>query len=72
MIDKTSPLWMPQIRRQPQKVQIQDLKNLGERPEQISEIITICWYRIIFLELPPKQKIKHKKSLLATPCKLPQ
>lgn len=51
---------------------IQDLKNLGERPEQISEIITICWYRIIFLELPPKQKIKYEKSLLAIPSKSPQ
>lgn len=50
---------------------IQDLKNLGERPEQVTEIIAICWYRTIFLELPPKRKIKYEKSLLAIPKNMP-
>lgn len=41
------------------------LTALGKHAEQITEIIAICWYRTIFLELPPKTKIRYGKSLLA-------
>jgi AcrR family transcriptional regulator len=45
---------------------IKGLQALGKRPEAIAEIIAIVWYRTIFLELPPPEKVHFESRLLRT------
>lgn len=36
----------------------EDLIELGRRPEDITEVITVMWYRAIFLANPPAEKLR--------------
>ena len=42
----------------------QDLVKMGKSPEDLAEIISVMWYRAIFFESPPPEKIKVAKALL--------
>jgi AcrR family transcriptional regulator len=41
-----------------------DIMNIGESPEVISEIIAVVWYRTIFSENPPSNRIRSNIKLL--------
>ena len=43
---------------------VNDLRALGKRPEQIAEIIAIVWYRTVYLELPPASAVRFESRLL--------
>jgi len=36
----------------------EDLVNLGRRPEEIAEVISVMWYRAIFLRNPPTDRLR--------------
>lgn len=42
----------------------QDLVKMGKTAEDVAEIISVMWYRAIFFESPPPNKIKTAKALL--------
>ena len=42
----------------------EDLEDMGPVPGDIAEMISVMWYRIIFLENPPAEKLRSGKSLI--------
>lgn len=43
----------------------EDLSVLGETPDGIAEILSVMWYRTIFLDNPPVEKLRTGRTLLA-------
>lgn len=44
----------------------EDLVCIAQTPEDISEIVAVMWYRAIFFEAPPKEKMRLKDTGLLT------
>ena len=42
----------------------EDLSVIGQTPEGIAEILSVMWYRTIFLENPPREKLRTGKALI--------
>ncbi|RMF07416.1 MAG: hypothetical protein D6763_12410, partial [Alphaproteobacteria bacterium] len=36
----------------------EDLVKIGKTPEEIAEVISVMWYRAIFLSAPPSEKLR--------------
>jgi len=41
-----------------------DLEQIGKSPEEISEAIAVMWYRTIFFQNPPSNKIRSRNKFL--------
>ena len=42
----------------------EDLENMGPVPNDIAELISVMWYRAIFLQNPPADKLRSGNALL--------
>jgi len=42
----------------------EDLSEMGSEPDDIAEMIAVMWYRTIFLENPPAEKLHSGRSLI--------
>jgi AcrR family transcriptional regulator len=45
----------------------EDLSEMGPEPSDIAEMIALMWYRMIFMENPPENKLRFGKSLIPSP-----
>jgi AcrR family transcriptional regulator len=43
----------------------EDLSAMAEQPEDIAEMLSVMWYRTIFLTNPPLEKLRAGKKLIA-------
>jgi AcrR family transcriptional regulator len=43
----------------------EDLSDMGREPDDIAEIIAVMWYRTIFLENPPAERLRSGRSLIS-------
>ena len=42
----------------------EDLSEMGPEPSDIAEVIAVMWYRTIFLDNPPEEKLRFGRTLI--------